>query len=398
MLWSAMAVPALMVRLFKFSVGRRARHGRRQLGRPPLRSVRDFALVAAVLGFALAALPAKAQVPPAVLGLVLAASSVDAGMNIDGGRSDLPGMKQDMFDRVQKNKQDPKKTAKVPDCPKSDKMSPWYSLAFANQEVYVRLNGTDGECERLITVGGANYTELINASKTCGPAGEWKKRIAEELSAVFFQGGFEWVKSENETIEVVTDTGTYQIEVNEHKHEVMLDCWARACDCEQAKNPMMRMVFYAMLVVALSGFGFDAGKLAIDKVWGKKPSKHVLCKKDHRMEEVKHCPRNYCDICGVAGTIYQCSCNCNYDLCKACYKTSKKKLKDELAAWLAKHPQDPDNKKEKKDKKKKGSDDEAEDEEKSEKSNEDGEKSGAESGTEADKSEKTSQSEATGDE
>merc|ERR1712190_45058 len=97
-----------------------------------------------------------------------------------------------------------------------------------------------GACQRLITVGGANYSMLINSSRTCGPAGEWKKRIAEELSAVFFQGGLEWVKSENETIEVITEDGTFQVEVNEARYATMEECWARACGCEQANNPLSR--------------------------------------------------------------------------------------------------------------------------------------------------------------
>merc|ERR1711972_440976 len=92
-----------------------------------------------------------------------------------------------------------------PDCPKSDHMSPFWGLTYVNGEWCVKLN----------TIGGANFTTLTNASRTCGPAGEWKKRIAEELSAVFFQGVLEWVKHENETIEVETEEGTFEIEVNE---------------------------------------------------------------------------------------------------------------------------------------------------------------------------------------
>merc|ERR1712048_234270 len=83
-----------------------------------------------------------------------------------------------------------------------------------------------------------------------------------------------------------------------------------------------------------------------------------MCKKGHNMEEVKYTAKNYCDMCSTSGTTYQCSASCNYDLCKTCYKTTKKKVKAELATWLEKHPDDPDNKK--KDKKKKDDDAEAE--------------------------------------
>merc|ERR1719281_717976 len=139
-----------------------------------------------------------------------------AQVNIDGGRSDLPGMKQDMFDRVGKGKKagGPQMKGKAaPDCPKSDGMSPFTGIAFAMGDVFVRLNGTEGQCHRLVSVGGANFSELTNFSKTCGPAGEWKYRIAENLSSVFFQGGLDWVKSDNDPIEVITEEGTFEVVV-----------------------------------------------------------------------------------------------------------------------------------------------------------------------------------------
>lgn len=40
-------------------------------------------------------------------------------------------------------------------------------------------------------IGGANTSALFEAAKTCGPAGEWKRRVAEDLSAMYFQGGWE---------------------------------------------------------------------------------------------------------------------------------------------------------------------------------------------------------------
>eukprot|EP00416_Gambierdiscus_australes_P035548 CAMPEP_0171095422 /NCGR_PEP_ID=MMETSP0766_2-20121228/43161_1 /TAXON_ID=439317 /ORGANISM="Gambierdiscus australes, Strain CAWD 149" /LENGTH=325 /DNA_ID=CAMNT_0011554227 /DNA_START=197 /DNA_END=1174 /DNA_ORIENTATION=+ len=209
--------------------------------------------------------------------------------NIDGGRSDLPGMKQDIFDQVQKNKKSgPAPRGKgPPECPKSDKMSPFVGLAFASGEMYVRINGTEGSCQRLITVAGANYTVLANASKTCGPAGEWKKRIAEELSAVFFQGGLEWVKSEGEVLEVVTEEGTFQAVVSEEKYKEQLECWKRGCSCEQAKNPKMRMIFMAVLVICVGGLSYDSLKLAWEKVRGKKPPKDKEKKAKKEKKEKK---------------------------------------------------------------------------------------------------------------
>lgn len=282
--------------------------------------------------------------------LMASARPAMAQASIDGGRSDLPGMKQDIFDQVQKNKKSgPTPRGKgPPDCPKSDKMTPFFGLAFASGDVYVRINSTEGQCHRLITVGGANYSVLTNASKTCGPAGEWKKRIAEELSAVFFQGGLEWVKSENETVEVVTEEGTFQAVVSEEKYAEQLECWKRGCGCEQAKNPKMRMVLFTLLVLAIGGLGMDVFKMGWEKLRGKKPPRHVECKKGHRMTEVKMAYSHHCDVCGASGTTYQCSVSCNYDMCKKCYKDNKKKVKANWKEWVEKHPEDKE--KEKKDK------------------------------------------------
>jgi len=269
----------------------------------------------------------------------------------------LPGMKQDLFDMAQKNKksggQRPSKGP--PDCPKSDKMSPFWGLAFVSGELFVKLNSSEEKCSKLLTVGGANYSVLTNASRTCGPAGEVKKRIAEELSAVFFQAGLDWVRHSNETIEVVTEDGTFEIEVNEEKWALQSECWARGCECEQAKNPVGKALLYTLLFVAIGGLVSDSVKLTWERITGKKPSKHVECKKGHKMEEVKLCRTHVCDVCRNQGTIYQCASGCFYDLCKECYKVAKKKAKEDLQAWYEKHPEekakDEEKKKEKKKKK-----------------------------------------------
>jgi len=300
-------------------------------------------------------------VPPLALAFLVLAQPVAAQANIDGGRGDLPGMKQDIFDQVQKNKKGgPQQRGKAPpDCPKSDHMSPFFGLAFASGEMFVKVNSTDGKCQRLISVGGANYSDLTNASRTCGPAGEWKKRIAEELSAVFFQGGLEWVRSENETVEVITEEGTFQAVVSEEKYAEQSDCWKRGCGCEQANNPKMRMIFIAILVISVGGLGYDSLKFAWEKMVGKKPPKHVECPKGHRMVETKMAYNHHCDVCGVSGTQYQSSNNYNYDMCKKCYKEKKKKVKADWKAWCEKHPEDKE--KDKKDKADKDDDEDKDD-------------------------------------
>eukprot|EP00448_Togula_jolla_P013313 CAMPEP_0170581948 /NCGR_PEP_ID=MMETSP0224-20130122/7317_1 /TAXON_ID=285029 /ORGANISM="Togula jolla, Strain CCCM 725" /LENGTH=392 /DNA_ID=CAMNT_0010905129 /DNA_START=1 /DNA_END=1179 /DNA_ORIENTATION=+ len=282
---------------------------------------------------------------------ILASLPVATQANIDGGRSELPGMRQDIFDQVQKNKKGgPQPRGRgPPDCPKSDGMSPFLAVAFASGEMYVRVNSSSQHCVRLVSVGGANYTTLINASRTCGPAGEWKRRIAENLSSIFFQGGLDWVKSENETLEVITEDGVFQAFVNEENYAEQLACWKKGCGCEQANNPIMRAIFIAIGVISIGGLSWDSVKLGLEKLKGKKPPKHVECKKGHRMGEVKFAYNHLCDVCGKAGTAYQCSVSCNYDMCKVCYKAAKKKVKTTLKEWLEKHPDDPDNKKKSKD-------------------------------------------------
>merc|ERR1719215_348043 len=241
-----------------------------------------------------------------------------------------------------------------PDCPKSDKMSAFTSMAFTSGELFVRLDASEGPCHKLISIGGANHSVLKNASLTCGPVGEWKKRVAEEMSMVFFQGGLEWVKSENETIEVITEqcvddvctNHTTVTEINEAKYQELLQCWSRSCGCEQANNPKMKIVLFMIFLCALGGLGFDSFKLAWEKLKGSKPSKHVLCKKGYRMVEVNFAYSHICDICRKTGTCYTSSlASCNYDMCKSCYKAAKKKARAAWKAWLEKHPEDEEAKK-----------------------------------------------------
>jgi hypothetical protein len=264
-------------------------------------------------------------------------------------------MKQDMFDQVQKNKRGgaQRSSKGPPECPKSDKMSAFASLAFAEGDWFVRINSTEGPCHRLITIGGANYSELRNASLTCGPPGEWKKRVAEEMSMVFFQGGLEWVKGENDTIEVVTEEGTFEVEVNEEKYATMMQCWARSCDCEQAKSPKARIVLITLFIIAFGGLSYDSVKLSLESLGkGKKPSKHPVCRKGHKIEEVGSGKRGgaVCDLCRSRSVTHSCKGTCNYDLCKNCFQEAKQEAKTKYKAWMEKHPEDPDHKKKKKSK------------------------------------------------
>lgn len=319
--------------------------------------------------------------------------------SIDGGRSSLPGMKQDMFDDVSRAKKAggrmPNKGP--PDCPKSDGMTPFFNMAFTLGELYVRLDSADGLCHRVVSVGqAANFSELQNASRTCGPAGEWKKRIAEEMSAVFFQGGWEWPKSDNDTIEVVVEIDgenvTSQVAVSEAKYAAMMECWSRSCGCEQAANPKGKVVLFSLLLCALAGLSYDSVKVALDHFRGKKPDKHVMCKNGHRMQEVNFESRHICDICRKSGTQYQCTASCNYDMCKICYKAAKKKAKADWKAYLEKHPEDPDNKKNKKDKD--DSDDDTKKEKEEDSQSEAGKETKDESASEAEKDGKSTASEA----
>merc|ERR1712060_777663 len=106
------------------------------------------------------------------------------------------------------------------ECPKSDKLSPFRALYLQRRDVFVKLNESDDKCQQLITIGGANVSALFEASKTCGAAGEWKRRVAEELSAVFFVGGWDtWPKNEHEKVEVETELGVFEVPVSAENYE-----------------------------------------------------------------------------------------------------------------------------------------------------------------------------------
>jgi hypothetical protein len=321
--------------------------------------------------------------------LLFSQPAIGAAQSIDGGRSELPGMKKDMFDQYQSNKNKPQqpKSKAPPPCPKSDFMSPFTGITFTSSEMYVRLNGTEGKCTRLITVGGFNFTNMMNFSRTCGPPGEWKRRVAENLSTVFFQGGSEsWAKYDGEIVEVVTEEGTFEVEVTEAKYEVMLECWKRGCGCEQAKHPMMKVLFITMGVIAIGGLGYDSAKAAYEKIVGKKPPKHVLSKAGHRMVKIKPSSKFYCDVCGSRGVAYQCSGGTEYHMTKKCYEEAKAKVKIAWKKWLEDHPED---KKSKKDDKDDDGEDEGEGEEVSKSEAESESKSGHTSGQEEGKSDKS---------
>merc|ERR1712048_1096226 len=112
----------------------------------------------------------------------------------------------------------------------------------------------------------------------------------------------------------------------------MLACWKYACGCEQANAPITRVVFLTLLAIAVGGLGYDSFKLAWGKIVGKKPPKHVECNKckKAKMVEVKYASNHFCDLCATKGTTYACSgggAKCNYDLCKGCYTSERKKVK-----------------------------------------------------------------------
>jgi hypothetical protein len=303
-----------------------------------------------------------------VIIVALSIELVSSQPNIDGGRGDLPGMKKDMFDEVNKAKKaGGQRMAKgPPDCPKSDKMTPFFNLAWVGTEMFARLDSAEGECHKVEAIGGANLSVLKNASLTCGPAGEWKKRVAEELSAVFFQAGLDWVKNDNDTIEVMLEGNlTFEVAVSEAKYAEMMDCWRGSCGCEQAKNPRMKLILFACLIIALGGLSYDSLKLGWESFRGTKPPKHVLSKKGHRMQEVNFCYSHLCDICKKAGTTYQCTLS-NYDMCKSCYKAAKKKVKENLKKWAEAHPEDEDSKKILKEKSKDDDDKDDDDDKKNE--------------------------------
>jgi len=265
------------------------------------------------------------------------------------------------------------------------------NIAFVGSELFVRLDDTEGPCHKFVSVGGANLSVLKNASLTCGPPGEWKKRVAEELHVVFFQGGLDWVKSDNDTIEVATEDGNFTTTVSEAKYAAMSECWAKACGCEQANNPKAKVVLLSLLIIALGGLSWDSIKLALESIRGKKPDDKLLCKGGHKIMSVKSLPKprastqgRICDECGKSRDIaFRCEAQdyCTYDLCKACHKDLKKDLRKQWEEWCKKHPQDtmPEALK-RKSKTAKGDDDDAEDDDKKDASGSEagGEKKGSE--------------------
>merc|ERR1712060_1042771 len=93
-----------------------------------------------------------------------------------------------------------------------------------------------------------------------------------------------------------------------------------------------------------------------DKFSDKKPPKHVLSKKGHKMVKEVSATR-ICDESGKRGTKYTCSGGTNYDLSLESYKAAKKKLKTDLEAWYERHPEEKKKDNKRKKDEKDGSDD-----------------------------------------
>mmetsp|Transcript_53694 Transcript_53694/g.100623 ORF Transcript_53694/g.100623 Transcript_53694/m.100623 type:complete len:294 (-) Transcript_53694:159-1040(-) len=240
--------------------------------------------------------------------LLLAVVLHAAAQTTDGGRSELPGMKKDIFDQMKdaKNKgQSGAQPAKRADCPKSDKLSPFRAFCIVQGEIFVKFNDTDEKCRKIVSIGGANTSALFAASRTCGAAGEWKRRVAEELSAVYFVGGWEeWPKSEGEPVEVELVDGNFSVPITAENYEAIKDCWARGCGCEQAANPKMKGILFALLAICVFGIGWDSVKLTFERFFSdkKKDKKDKKDKKEKKEKKDKKAKKGDDEVTGDEST------------------------------------------------------------------------------------------------
>jgi len=193
--------------------------------------------------------------------------------------------KEDVFDQVTKQRKKSPGADQQPDCKAPDGLSPFANLAFVGGKIYVRreLNDTNTTCEELIHIAHKNVTELMKGAKMCGPVGEVKRRIAQNLFGVFWAAGFDgWPQGEDKTILVQTDNFEGEVELSEEKFAKLEACWMEGCGCDQAQSPMMRVVFAILFVVCLSGLGYDSVMLMIGKNKKKKAKSSKKEKKEKK--------------------------------------------------------------------------------------------------------------------
>eukprot|EP00397_Hematodinium_sp_SG-2012_P009644 GEMP01009735.1.p1 GENE.GEMP01009735.1~~GEMP01009735.1.p1 ORF type:complete len:304 (+),score=96.84 GEMP01009735.1:32-913(+) len=211
----------------------------------------------------------------------------------DSGHDGLDplGKRKDVFDEVTK-KQGRRMGAerKQPDCPTSDGLSPFSALSFVDGEIYVRRELDDEKpmCERLIQIAKSNVTVLMKAGKTCGPVGEAKRRIAQNLYAVFWMGGLDgWPTGEDKTIYIKTSEFEGEVELSAEKATKLEACWMEGCDCDQAKSPLMRIFFGILLAACIGGLGYDSLSLAKGKDKKKKKERDPAKKKERKEKKEK---------------------------------------------------------------------------------------------------------------
>jgi len=172
----------------------------------------------------------------------------------------------------------------------------------------VKLNDTDEKCRRIISIGGANTSALFAASRTCGAAGEWKRRVAEELSAVYFVGGWEeWPKSEGEPIDLELEDGNMSMPITTENYELIKECWARGCGCEQAANPKVKAILWSLLAICVGGIALDSFKVTKEKFLGgdkkdKKDKKEKKEKKDKKDKKDKKSKKGDDEVTGDEST------------------------------------------------------------------------------------------------
>jgi len=217
-----------------------------------------------------------------------------------------PHRRKDVFDEVKSGQGKRQNLAnKQPECPTADGLSPFSSLAFVDGEIYIRrtLEDDNPKCEKLIEIATHNTTALMKAGKACGPVGEWKRRIASNLFAVFWSGGLDgWPTGEEKTMFIKTDSFIGEIELSPEKFERLEACWMEGCGCEQAQSPGMRIFFAICLILCLMGLGYDSLSLVNGKKKKKKerdPEKEA--KKKEKKEKKKEKKEKKDDDAQVGG-------------------------------------------------------------------------------------------------
>jgi hypothetical protein len=168
-----------------------------------------------------------------------------------------------------------------PVCPEGDGTAPFASMVIVDKEIFVRVE-EDGPCLRLLELGQANSTRLVETSRReCGRG--WKEKLVEAMSVIYTRSDFEWPTEAGSALPIVVEgSEVKEVTLTEAKYESAKACWKTGCSCAQTKHPKMTAIFVTCGAIMLGGVLWDGGRLLKERQSEKKRKEEKRKRKEEK--------------------------------------------------------------------------------------------------------------------